>query len=53
MTDGFRIADIVAYLINPENRNELESIVIGYASILNVDLEESQAIKQVLIQNLI
>lgn len=53
MTDSCRISDIVAYLINPDNRDELESIVTGYACILNVDPEESQAIKQVLIQSLL
>lgn len=49
----FKIADTVAYLIDSINRDELESIILGYSSLLNVDQDELDAIKDVLLETIL
>lgn len=49
---NYELSDIVAYLIDPKNKEELEQILLNRSCLLFVDEIEQNAIKDVLLETI-
>lgn len=49
---NYELSDIVAYLIDPKNKEELQQILLNRSCLLYVDEIEQKAIKDVLLETI-